>query len=111
LGLLSGLLRTALAPPGEFCDPLTEVLRQDARTLLAQAVEAEVASFLESHADKLTEKGHRRLVRHGHLPERQIRDRHRPRRRASTACPRAGLARCARHPLLAVNPATLRAPL
>ncbi len=30
------------------------------------------ASFLESHADKLTEDGHRRLVRHGHLPEREI---------------------------------------
>jgi transposase-like protein len=61
-----------LAQPGEFCDALTEVLRQGARTLLAQAVEAEVTSFLESHADKLTEDGHRRLVRHGHLPEREI---------------------------------------
>jgi putative transposase len=61
-----------LAQPGEFCDALTEVLRQGARTLLVQAVEAEVASFLKSHADKLTADGHRRLVRHGHLPERQI---------------------------------------
>ena len=61
-----------LAQPGEFCDALTDVLRQGARTLLAQAVEVEVASFLESHADKLTEDGHRRLVRHGHLPEREI---------------------------------------
>jgi hypothetical protein len=61
-----------LAQPGEFCDALTEVLRRGARTLLAQAVEAEVASFLESHADKLTEDGQRRLVRHGHLPERMI---------------------------------------
>ena len=54
------------------CDALTEVLRRGARTLLAQAVEAEVASFLESHADKLTADGQRRLVRHGHLPERMI---------------------------------------
>ena len=61
-----------LAQPGEFTDPLTEVLRQGARTLLAQAVEVEVASFLESHADKLTEDGRQRLVRHGHLPEREI---------------------------------------
>ena len=44
-----------LAQPGEFCDALTEVLRQGARTLAAQAVEAEVAGFLHSHADKLTE--------------------------------------------------------
>jgi transposase-like protein len=61
-----------LAQPGEFCDALTAVLRQGARSLLTQAVEAEIASFLETHADKLTEDGHRRLVRHGHLPERQI---------------------------------------
>jgi hypothetical protein len=61
-----------LAQPGEFSDALTAVLRQGARILLTQAVEAEIASFLESHADKLTEDGHRRLVRHGHLPEREI---------------------------------------
>jgi hypothetical protein len=30
----------ALRQPGEFDDPLTEVLRQGARDLLAQAVEA-----------------------------------------------------------------------
>jgi hypothetical protein len=46
--------------------------RQGARTLPAQAVEAEVTSFLESHADKLTADGDRRLVRHGHLPEHEI---------------------------------------
>jgi putative transposase len=61
-----------LSQPGEFCDALTEVLRRGARTLLAQAVEAEVAGFLEAHAEKLTEDGRRRLVRHGHLPEREI---------------------------------------
>src|SRR5256714_4475772 len=53
-------------------DPLTEVLRSGARALLAQAVAAEVAGFLESHADKLTDDGRQRLVRHGHLPEREI---------------------------------------
>jgi putative transposase len=39
---------------------------------LAHAVEAEVAALLASHADKLTEDGRHRLVRHGHLPEREI---------------------------------------
>src|SRR5260370_26041879 len=58
--------------PGTLCDPLTEVLRSGARALLAQAVAAEVAGFLESHADKLTDDGRQRLVRHGHLPEREI---------------------------------------
>lgn len=58
--------------PGSFSDPLTEVLRHGARALLAQAVEAELSAWLESHADKRTEDGRRRVVRHGHLPEREI---------------------------------------
>jgi transposase-like protein len=61
-----------LSQPGTFSDPLTEVLRGGARALLAHAVEAEVAGFLGGHADQLTDDGHRRLVRHGHLPEREI---------------------------------------
>ena len=35
-----------LHQPGTFDDPLTDVLRNGARALLAQAVEAEVASLL-----------------------------------------------------------------
>jgi putative transposase len=61
-----------LSQPGPFADPLTEVLRNGARALLAQAVEAEVAALLSGHADKLTGDGRQRLVRHGHLPEREI---------------------------------------
>ena len=61
-----------LSQPGIFADLLTEVLRNGARGLLVQAVEAEVADFLSQHADKLTEDGHRRVMRHGHLPEREI---------------------------------------
>jgi transposase-like protein len=47
-------------------------LHSGARALLTQAVEAEVADFLHRHADLKTEAGYRRLVRHGHLPEREI---------------------------------------
>jgi len=61
-----------LSQPGTFADPLTEVLRNGARALLAQAVEAEVAAFLSCYADKLTDDGRQRLVRHGYLPERKI---------------------------------------
>jgi putative transposase len=61
-----------LSQPGTFCDPLTDVLRNGARALLAQAVEAEVAAMLASHSDKLTDDGRQRLVRHGHLPEREV---------------------------------------
>ena len=57
-----------LTQPGTFSDPLTEILRNGARALLAHAVEAEVAGFLGDHADKLTADGRARLVRHGHLP-------------------------------------------
>jgi len=62
----------ALVQPGTFTDRLTDVLRDGARALLAQAVEAEVAGFLGEHADKRTNDGRQRLVRHGHLPERSI---------------------------------------
>ena len=34
-----------LLQPGSFADPLTEVLRNGARALLAQAIEAEVVSL------------------------------------------------------------------
>jgi hypothetical protein len=40
-------------------DPLTEVLRHGARTLLAQAIEAEVAAFLATHAGLVDETGRR----------------------------------------------------
>ena len=54
-----------LSQPGTFADPLTEVLRNGARALPAQAVEAEVAALLLRHADKLTNDGRARLVGHG----------------------------------------------
>lgn len=61
-----------LIQPGEFKDHLTEVLRQGARNLVLQAVEAEFASFLQSHEDKRLDDGRKRVVRHGHLPERKV---------------------------------------
>ena len=61
-----------LIQPAEFSDPLTEVLREGARALLAQAVEAEVTAFLSGHANTHTDDGRQRLVRHGHRPERAI---------------------------------------
>ena len=40
--------------------------------MLAQAIEAEVADFLAQHVDLKTASGLRRVVRHGHLPEREV---------------------------------------
>jgi transposase-like protein len=48
------------------------VLRNGARALLAQAVEAEVAEFLAKHIDLKTTAGLSRMVRHGHLPAREV---------------------------------------
>jgi putative transposase len=59
-------------PSGKSCDPLTALLRQGARDLIAQAVEAELAAFLEDYRDEQDDQGRRRLVRHGYLPERDI---------------------------------------
>lgn len=58
--------------PDTFEDPLTSVLREGARRLLAQAVEAEAEAFLAAVADERLANGHARVVRHGHGPERTI---------------------------------------
>lgn len=53
-------------------DPLTDILRSGARRLIEQAVEAELAALLSAHADETTKEGRARVVRHGHLPAREI---------------------------------------
>jgi putative transposase len=63
----------ALRQPGAFSDdPLTDILRAGARQLLAQAIEAEVDGHIAIHADLTDAQGRRRIVRHGHLPEREV---------------------------------------
>ena len=61
---------TGPTAPGD--DPLTHILRQGARTLLAQAIEAEVADYLQARAHLRDEAGRRQVVRNGHLPGRTI---------------------------------------
>jgi transposase-like protein len=53
-------------------DPLTAVLREGARRLLAQAVEAEAEAFLASMRDARLPDGRDRIVRHGYGPQRVI---------------------------------------
>jgi putative transposase len=53
-------------------DALSEVLREGARSLLAEAVETEVAEFLARYQDDQDAAGRARMVRNGHLPERTI---------------------------------------
>jgi transposase-like protein len=53
-------------------DALTDLLREGARRLLAEAVEAEVAAWIDAHAHLKDTAGRRQVVRNGHLPERTI---------------------------------------
>ena len=53
-------------------DPLTAILRQGARRLLSQAVEAEVEQWIAEHAHLVDERGHRQVVRNGHAQPRRV---------------------------------------
>lgn len=62
-----------LKKPAAFIDdPLTDILRSGARKLLAEALEAEIASFLAMYADLKDTIGQKRITRNGYLPEREI---------------------------------------
>jgi len=63
---------SALHQPGAVEDVLTTVLREGARRLLAEAIEAEAEAFLTAMRDERLSDGRQRLVRHGHGPERMI---------------------------------------
>jgi Transposase, Mutator family len=66
------VVRLSRPGAGVADDPLLAVLREGARRMLTQAIEAEVEAFLARHAGLVDERGRRRLVRNGHAPERQI---------------------------------------
>ena len=53
-------------------DPLTELAREGARRMLAEALKAEADAFVVSFAHEQLEDGRQRVVRHGFGPERQI---------------------------------------
>jgi putative transposase len=59
-------------PADSTRDLLTDILRDGAQRLLAQAVETEVAEWIEGHAHLTNDAGHRQVVRNGRLPKRII---------------------------------------
>jgi putative transposase len=70
---MSNISVTELKKPEPFVDdPITDILRQGARKLLSQALEAEIELFLSQYADLKNEAGRQRMVRNGYLPEREI---------------------------------------
>ena len=50
---------------GQFHDALTEIAREGARRVLAEALTAEVDAFIEAHIEKRLADGRQRVVRHG----------------------------------------------
>lgn len=63
---------TLSLPVATSRDVLTDILRDGAQRLLAQAIEAEVTEWIDAHAQLKNAKGHRQVVRNGHLPKRTI---------------------------------------
>src|SRR5512144_1147528 len=63
---------TRIVPPPQGQDVLTGLLRDGARRLLAEAIEAEVAAWIDAHAHLRDDAGRQQVVRNGHLPQRTI---------------------------------------
>ena len=55
-----------------FEDPLTDLIRNGARQLIALAVEAEVNELMAKYEDQHTETGVQAVVQNGYSPQRQI---------------------------------------
>ena len=70
---MSNISVSELKKPEPFVDdPITDILRQGARNLLSQALEAEIEFFLSQYRDLKDDAGRKRMVRNGYLPERDI---------------------------------------
>jgi hypothetical protein len=61
-----------LRQPDAIDDPLTELAREGARRMLAQALIAEADAFVALRKDLKLPDGRDRVVRHGHGPHRAI---------------------------------------
>lgn len=53
-------------------DELSELVREGARRIIRQAVEAEFEAYLEAHAGEHDAQGRRAVVRNGYLPSREV---------------------------------------
>lgn len=62
----------SIEEPSTPKDALTEVLREGAQRLLAQAVTAELEDLLGEYASEVDSEGRQRVVRNGYLPRREI---------------------------------------
>jgi transposase-like protein len=60
---------TPVAVGGSMLD---ELVRDGARAMLAAALQAEVAAYVDAHVDQVDEAGHRLVVRNGHHRAREV---------------------------------------
>jgi len=60
---------TTNEPAGSLLD---ELAREGARKMLAAALQAEVAAYIEAHTDQVDEEGHRLVVRNGYHEPREV---------------------------------------
>jgi putative transposase len=51
---------------------LDEIVRDGARAMLAAALQAEVAAYIDAHAGEVDENGYRLVVRNGYHSEREV---------------------------------------
>jgi transposase-like protein len=62
----------AAAASGPAVSLLDELVREGARRMLAAALEAEVAAYIDAHTDEVDDNGRRLVVRNGHHAARQV---------------------------------------
>src|SRR5215510_5415207 len=70
--MIDATTETRIVPLRQAQDVLTDLLRQGAQQLLAQAIEADVTTCVDRAQDCRDAAGRRQVVRNGHLPERTI---------------------------------------
>jgi transposase-like protein len=68
----SSSIESSILPVPEGKDVLNEVLRRGAHKMLTEAIEAEVAAWIDGRSQLRNEAGHRQVVRNGSLPARTI---------------------------------------
>ena len=62
----------SIEQPETTRDALTELLREGAQKLIAEAIQAELEELLEQYEGQQDGQGRQRLVRNGYLPKREI---------------------------------------
>ena len=60
------------AAAGVARSPIDEIVREGARGMLAAALQAEVAAYIEQFGDELDADGRRLVVRNGYHNEREV---------------------------------------